>query len=139
MLSKDYPISGTSLEVKTKTPSGVTFRVSGSTPQSSTAPLNADVEATYVDPKNGFTFTQGWTTTNVLKSQIELENQIAKGLKFDLTTALHPDKGTKNALLNTTYKQPGLHARAFLDVFKVIFLLDILHFPSPLTFSLMGI
>ena len=118
LLSKDYPIHGTSLEVKTKTPSNVTFKVAGNT-DSKTNHISGDVEAKYVDPKNGFTVTQGWTTTNVLKTNFEIENQIAKGLKFEINTSLHPDKGTKHGLLSTVYKQPGLHTRAFLDVFKV--------------------
>lgn len=84
-----------------------------------TSHITGDIEAKYVEPKNGLTFTQAWTTSNVLRTQVELDNQIAKGLKLDLTTSLLPDKGHKSALLNAIYKQPGLHSRAFLDVFKV--------------------
>ena len=140
-MGKDFPIHGTSLEVKTKTPSNVTFKVQPSylslrlkvrtekSPcicvkvagqrDSKTTHIAGDIEAKYLDPKNGLTFTQAWTTSNVLRTQVELDNQIAKGLKLDLTTSLLPDKGHKSALLNAVYKQPGLHSRAFLDVFKV--------------------
>jgi len=117
LLSKDFHIHGTSLEVKTKTPSNVTFKVTGSS-DPKTQHIHGDLEAKYVDPKNGFTLTEAWTTANVLKGTVEVENQIAKGLKFEIHSALHPDKGTKHAILNTIYKQPGLHTRAFLDVFK---------------------
>jgi voltage-dependent anion channel protein 2 len=116
LLGRDYPYSGTTLEVKTKTPSGVTFKVAGS--QNKGAAIAADIEAKYADYKNGVVFTQAWTTANVLKTQVELENQIAKGLKLDLTTSLLPDKGQKSALLNAVYKQSGFHTRAVLDVFK---------------------
>jgi voltage-dependent anion channel protein 2 len=51
-------------------------------------------------------------------TQVELENQIAKGLKLDLNTSLLPDKGSKSALVNAVWKQPGLHSRAFVDLFK---------------------
>jgi len=68
---------------------------------------------------HGLTITQAWTTHNALRTQIELENQIAKGLKLDTTTTLHPEKNTKSVLLGAAYKQPGLHARAVLDIFKV--------------------
>jgi voltage-dependent anion channel protein 2 len=118
LLSKDYPINGTALEVKTKTPSNVTFKVAGSSDAKSNH-IHGDVEAKYVDPKNGFTVTQAWTTANLLKTNVEIENQIAKGLKFEINSALHPDKGSKNTILSTIYKQPGLHSRAFIDVFKV--------------------
>jgi len=116
LLSKDFPIHGTALEVKTKTPSGVTFKVAGN--RDAKAAINGDIETKYTDKAHGLTFTQAWTTANVLRTQVEIENQIAKGLKLDLATALLPEKGQKSALLNATYKQPGLHTRAFLDLFK---------------------
>ncbi|KAG8758736.1 Mitochondrial porin, partial [Ceratobasidium sp. 428] len=117
LLSKDLPIFGTSLEVKTKTPTGVVFKVAG-TRDTKTSAINGDVEAKYFDPKNGFVFTQAWTTANVLRTQVELENQIAKGLKLDLLTSLLPDKGNKSAIVNAIWKQPGLHSRAVVDLFK---------------------
>jgi len=119
LLGKDYPIYGTNLEVKTRTPSNVTFKVAGLRDSKSTA-INGDIEAKYVDVKNGITFTQAWTTANVLRSQVELENQIAKGLKIDLNASLLPDKAenNKSAQIGVIYKQPALHTRAVLDLFK---------------------
>ncbi|KAF8887181.1 eukaryotic porin/Tom40 [Infundibulicybe gibba] len=117
LLGKDYPFHGATLEVKTKTPSDVTFKVAG-TRDSKSEIIAGDVEAKYTNRKHGLTFTQTWTTSNILRSQVELENQIAKGLKLDLNTSLLPDKGTKTALINAVYKQSGFHSRAALDVFK---------------------
>lgn len=117
LLSKDFYIHGTSLEVKTKTPSNVTFKVAGNS-DSKTEHIYADLEAKYVDPKNGFSVTQAWTTSNILKTNVEIENQIAKGLKFEVNSSLHPDKGNKHTVLSSIYKQPGFHSRAFIDVFK---------------------
>ncbi|KAH7927774.1 hypothetical protein BV22DRAFT_1006280 [Leucogyrophana mollusca] len=117
LLGKDYPFQGTSLEVKTKTPSNVTFKVAGNRDSKSSS-INGDIEAKYADFKNGLVFTESWTTSNVLKSQLELENYLAKGLKLDINTALMPEKGSKSALLNVIYKQSGVHTRAVLDVFK---------------------
>ena len=118
LLSKDYPFHGTSLEVKTKTPSKVAFKVAGLR-DSKTQGITGDLETKYADPKNGLVFTQTWTTSNVLKSQVELENYIAKGLKLDLSTSLIPDKGSKSTLFNVIYKQSGVHTRGAFDVFKV--------------------
>ncbi|OBZ68686.1 putative mitochondrial outer membrane protein porin [Grifola frondosa] len=137
LLSKDFPISGTVLEVKTSTPSNVTFKVNG-TRDNKSKHILGDLEAKYTDKAHGLVFTQAWTTKNVLKTQVELENQIAKGLKLDLSTALTPDTGSKTAIFTTTYKQPGLHSRAFLDVFKVRGLLALLAPPSPRTPSSAG-
>jgi len=117
LLGKDFPIFGTSLEVKTKTPNGVTFKVAGTRDAKSNA-IAGDIEGKYVDPKNGLTFTETWTTTNILRAQVELDNQIAQGLKLDLNTSLFPEKGTKAAVFTATYKQPALHTRAVLDVLK---------------------
>jgi len=120
LLSKDFPTSGTSLEVKTKTPSNVTFKVAGFSPAHGDK-ITGDIEAKNIDPMNGMTLTQAWTTHGLLKTNVELENQLAKGLKFELNTALHPDQqkeGRHHGLLATHYKQPGLHSRAFLDIFK---------------------
>ena len=118
MLSKDYPIFGTSLEVKTKTPSNVAFKVAGLRDTKSQA-ITGDIEAKYSDHKNGLVFTETWTTANVLKSQLELENYLAKGLKLDFATTLAPDTGNKSAVFNAIYKQSGVHTRGAFDVFKV--------------------
>ncbi|KII90797.1 hypothetical protein PLICRDRAFT_106112 [Plicaturopsis crispa FD-325 SS-3] len=117
LLGRDYPFQGVTLEVKTKTPTGVVFKAAGTRDSKSEA-INGDIEAKWSNPKHGVALTETWTTSNVLRSVLELENQIAKGLKLDVNTSLSPDKGTKSALINAVYKQSGLHTRAALDVFK---------------------
>ena len=117
-MSKDYYHAGTSLEVKTVTPSNVTFKVSGSQ-NAKTNLIGGEIEAKYTDKPHGLVFTQAWTTTNTLRTQVEAENHLAQGLKFDLSTSLTPEGTGKSALVSTIYKQPGLHTRAFLDLFKV--------------------
>jgi len=117
LLGKDYHFHGASLEVKTQTPSNVAFKVQGSRDSKSNA-INGDIEGKWTDKVHGLTLTQTWTTSNVLRNQVELDNLIAKGLKLDLATSLTPDKGSKTAVLNAVYKQSGLHTRAALDVFK---------------------
>jgi len=115
LLLKDYPIQGTSLEVKTLTPSNVTFKVAGTRDDKSNA-ISGDIEGKYVDFKNGLTLTQTWTTTNLLSTKLEFENQIAKGLKLDLAGTLNPAKSNKSAILTAIYKQPSLHGRATIDL-----------------------
>ena len=118
LLGKDFPIHGTNLEVKTATPSNVTFRVTGNQ-NAKTSLINGEIEAKYSDKPHGLVFTQAWTTANHLRTQVEAENHLAQGLKFDLSAALVPEGTSKSATFTTTYKQPGLHTRAFLDLFKV--------------------
>ncbi|KAI0373674.1 voltage-dependent ion-selective channel [Pilatotrama ljubarskyi] len=117
LLGKDFPTSNVALEVKTLTPSNVGFKVGGSRDTKSNL-ISGDIEAKFFNKAHGLVLTQTWTTSNILKTQVELENQIAKGVKLDLQTALTPDTGAKSALFTTIYKQPGLHTRAFLDIFK---------------------
>lgn len=125
MLGKDFPIGSTQLEVKTTTPSGVAFKVTGtSTPAGVVSALG---ETKYTDRKNGLTLTQSWTSTNSLTTLVELDNNIVSGLKVDLNATIAPgalsgEKQTpsqKSALLSAVYKTPGLHTRANLNLFKV--------------------
>lgn len=117
LLAKDYYLNGASLEVKTTTPSNVSFKVAGNKDSKSDL-ITGDIEGKWTDKAHGLTVTQTWTTSNILKNQVELENQIAKGLKLDLATSLSPEKGAKTAVLTSIYKQSGLHTRANLDLFK---------------------
>jgi len=117
LLNDDYPYRGTALKVKTKAPPGVSFKVAGNYDSKSSAILG-DIEGKWSNAKHGFTFTKTWTTANVLRTQIELENHIAKGLKLDLNASLAPEKGDKTTILTSIYKQSGFHSRAALDVFK---------------------
>ncbi|KDR82506.1 hypothetical protein GALMADRAFT_134111 [Galerina marginata CBS 339.88] len=116
LLGKDYHFHGASLEVKTQTPSNVVFKVQG-THDSKFNAISGDIEGKWTDKVHGLTLTQTWTTSNVLRNQVEVDNLIAKGLKLDLATSL-TDKGHRTAVLNTAYKQSGLHTRGALDVFK---------------------
>jgi len=124
LLSKDYPIGSTSLEVKTTTPNNVLFRVQG---DDAKGVIGGITEAKYTDRKNGVVFTQGWTTANKLNTSVELENNFVQGLKLDLQSSLNPaevlgeksqGRVDKSTILNAVYKQAGLHSRASLNVFK---------------------
>ena len=69
----------------------------------------------------GLTLTQTWTTLNSLNTKVELDNQLAKGVKTEILTSFlpsaSPDK-SKSAKLNLFFKQPNFHGRAFFDLLK---------------------
>ncbi|KAJ5665726.1 Porin eukaryotic type [Penicillium maclennaniae] len=69
-----------------------------------------------IRPRPGLTLTQAWTTANALDTKLELDNNIAKGLKAEILTQYQPAKQSKGAKLNLYFKQPNLHARAFFDL-----------------------
>ncbi|ORZ11467.1 eukaryotic porin/Tom40 [Absidia repens] len=117
LLSKDYPIGGVKLEVKTTAPNGVTFKVNGNR-DNKTGIIVGDLETKYADKARGFSLTEAWTTSNHLNGKIELEDNVAKGLKLELLTSLLPSSNEKTAKVNATYKQPNVHTVATLDVFK---------------------
>ncbi|KAL2001873.1 hypothetical protein VTN02DRAFT_1085 [Thermoascus thermophilus] len=117
LLNKDfYHTSPASLEVKSKAPNGVTFTVKGKSAHE--GPIAGSLEARYVDAPIGLTLTQAWTTANALDTKLELDNNIAKGLKAEVITQYLPGSQSKGAKLNLYFKQPNLHARAFLDLLK---------------------
>ncbi|KAG1283116.1 hypothetical protein G6F66_010985 [Rhizopus arrhizus] len=81
LLSKDYPVGGVKLEVKTTAPNGVTFKVNGQR-DNKTGVIVGDLETKYADKKNGLTFTEAWTTSNHLNGKVELENNLASKLQM---------------------------------------------------------
>lgn len=66
----------------------------------------------------GLTLTQSWTTVNTLSTKLELDNNIAKGLKAEALTDFVPSSQKFGAKLNLYFKQPNFNARAFFDVLK---------------------
>ncbi|KAL1994345.1 hypothetical protein VTN49DRAFT_3014 [Thermomyces lanuginosus] len=117
VLNKDfYHTNPASLEVKSVAPNNVTFTVKGKSSHEGTTA--GSLEAKYVDAPNGLSVTQGWTTSNSLDTKIELDNNIAKGLKAELLTQYLPASQAKGAKLNLHFKQPHVHTRAFFDLLK---------------------
>ncbi|KAF9584808.1 Mitochondrial porin [Lunasporangiospora selenospora] len=117
LLGKDFPVGQTKLELKTVAPNGVTFNVLGNKDNKS-GQINGELKTKYVDYKNGLTITESWTTSNVLNTQIELENKVAKGFKLDINGSFLPNEGKKNAKVGVQYKQLGFNSRAYVDLFK---------------------
>ncbi|KAL8731327.1 MAG: hypothetical protein Q9166_003551 [cf. Caloplaca sp. 2 TL-2023] len=81
-------------------------------------PLPAESLILTAPNNTGVTMTQAWTTANVLNSKIELDNQIAKGLKAEVAMDFMPSSQDVGAKLNLTFKQPNFHGRAFCDFMK---------------------
>jgi len=117
LITKDfYHTAAFALEVKSKAPNGVTFNVKGKSSHESHT--GGQIEAKYKDDASGLTLTQAWTTANVLDTKIELDNQLAKGLKAELLTHYTPKSKTYGAKTNLFFKQPNFHGRAYFDLFR---------------------
>ncbi|KAL8752037.1 MAG: hypothetical protein Q9199_006023 [Rusavskia elegans] len=117
LINRDfYHTAAANLEVKSKAPNGVSFNVKGKS--SHEGSTTGSIEGKYVNAPSGLTVTQAWTMTNVLNTKLELDNQIAKGMKAEVAADFVPSSKDIGAKLNLTFKQPNFHARAFFDLMK---------------------
>lgn len=117
LLNKDfYHTSAATLEVKSTTANGVAFKVNGKSTQEKTT--TGALEAKYTDKPSGLTVTQTWNTANALESKIELNDNIAKGLKAEVLGNFFPSTQAKGVKLNLHFKQANFHTRAFFDLLK---------------------
>jgi len=117
LLGKDFPIGCAKLEINTLAANGVKFTVNGSK-DNKTGFIAGEIKAKHVDKVKGLTLTESWTTSNVLNTQVELQDSIAKGLKLDLNASFLPAVGSKNVKFGAEYKQDFLFTRTSLDLFK---------------------
>lgn len=102
------------MEAKTKTASGVEFTTSGNS-SSDTGKVVGSLETKYKWTDYGLTFTEKWDTDNVLKTEITIEDQIAKGLKVAFDTSFAPQTGKKSGKIKTGYKQDYLNVNCDVD------------------------
>ncbi|KAF1347850.1 eukaryotic porin/Tom40 [Delphinella strobiligena] len=64
----------------------------------------------------GITVTQGWTTQAILDTKVEFASLLSQPVKAEFQNLFSPNNPSKAAQkLNLTFKQPNVHARAFLD------------------------
>ncbi|KAJ3196181.1 Eukaryotic translation initiation factor 3 subunit E [Irineochytrium annulatum] len=117
LLGKDFPVGSAKLEVNTTTANGIKFTVAGNKDNKS-GHINSELKTKYTDKARGLTVTEHWNTSNVLGAQVEIVDQIAKGLKLDLTASLLPASGQKNAKAGFEFKQANIFTRSSLDLFK---------------------
>ena len=65
---------------------------------------------------SGVTVTQGWTTAALLDTKLEWAQVLNLPIKAEFQNLWNPNAPKKGAQkLNFTFKQPNVHARAFLD------------------------
>ncbi|EHA48398.1 mitochondrial outer membrane protein porin [Pyricularia oryzae 70-15] len=111
-----YHLAAGTLEVKSKTPNNVDFKVKGkSTHEGATS---GSLEGKFADKSLGLTLTQSWNTANALESKLELNDTLAKGLKLEGLFGFLPATSATAAKLNLHFKQSNVHGRAFFDLLK---------------------
>jgi len=117
LLNKDYPVNVFKLESKATAQNGVTFTLNGSQDLAKGI-LQGELKTKYSDKLNGITFTESWSSGNLITTQLEVADQVAKGLRLDLTASVVPNVGQRNAKALIEYKQPTALGRIGVDLFK---------------------
>ena len=77
--------------------------------------VTASLETKYKRSDYGITFSEKWNTENVLMTDITIEDQLAKGLKFTFDTSFEPNSGKKTAKIKSTYRNEYVHSTADVD------------------------
>ncbi|XP_064601250.1 voltage-dependent anion-selective channel protein 2-like [Liolophura sinensis] len=114
LFNKGYNYGLFKLECKTKTESGVEFTTSGSS-SSDTGKVGGSLETKYKWAEYGLTFTEKWNTDNVLATEIQIEDQIAKGLKLSFDTSFAPQSGKKSGKIKSAFKQDYVNLNCDVD------------------------
>eukprot|EP00833_Pecoramyces_ruminatium_P016196 jgi/Orpsp1_1/1190228/evm.model.d7180000077588.1 len=89
LLGKDYPTNGIKLETRSMTSNGVLFTVNG-TRDGKTGAISGEMKTKYHNKANGVSFTESWSSSNVLSSTVELFNTLSPGLKLEFNGTYNP-------------------------------------------------
>nr|XP_061804361.1 voltage-dependent anion-selective channel protein 3-like isoform X5 [Nerophis lumbriciformis] len=92
IFSKGYGYGILKMDIKTKSQNGVEFATSGSS-NTDTGKSGGHLETKYKIGELGLTLSQKWNTDNTLVTEINMEDQLAKGLKLGLDTSFVPNTG----------------------------------------------
>lgn len=114
VFGRGYGYGSVKLDLKTTTKKGVEFKTTG-TSMNDTGKVFGSLDTKYKYSDYGISFSEKWTTDNVLSSEITVEDQVAKGLKLQFDTTFAPNTGKKSAKIKTAYKQDYLHGTADVD------------------------
>jgi len=105
VFNKGFSIGSNKLTVKTKTSAGISL---SPVFEMKNDGLVASFE-TSGSPAEGFTLKEKWTSENVTKTNLVVEDKIAKGLKLDLEVVVNAASGKKGAVAKTAYKTDGFN------------------------------
>jgi len=111
VFGKGYHFGLLKFECKAKTASGVEF-TTNATNNTEKGSISGSLETKHKCKDYGVTFTEKWSTDNTLNTQLNVEDQIVKGLKLTLDTNFAPQTGTKNGQLKFQYKHDTVTAES---------------------------
>jgi len=115
LINKNFHFGVIKFEGKTKTKNGVEFTTEGSH-YTDTGNVTGSLETKFKNADYGVTFTEKWTTDNLISTNISIDDKIAKGVKVDFDTTFAPITGKKTAKVKTAYKHENVHATGDVDL-----------------------
>lgn len=102
LFNKGYAHGLVKLDVTTKSPPAVEFKTQAEH-NFSAQKLKGNFEIKYKIPDYGTTVTEKWSTDNQISSIVELNNQLAKGLKVILDTTYSPHNAKRGAVFKSEW------------------------------------
>eukprot|EP00124_Ichthyophonus_hoferi_P001167 Ihof_evm8s55 gene=Ihof_evmTU8s55 len=114
VLTRDFPIGEVKLEVSSKTAQGIELKTSGNI-ASKAGVLAGTFESKYHHAPSKATFTEKWSTRNVLTQVVELKD-IAKGLTAEGEMVYAPNTGDLSGKLTLDYIHDSLRVLAVGDL-----------------------
>jgi len=115
LINKNFNFGIVKLESKTKATNGVDFTTEGAhNTDSGNVAGSLETKCKYAD--YGVTFSEKWSTDNVIATKISVDNKFAKGLNVDFESTFAPITGKKSAKVKTAYQSCDyLHTTADID------------------------
>jgi len=115
VFTKGYNFGLFKLDCKTSTAGGLEI-TSGGSHKLDDGKVNASLDTKYKLPDYGLTFSEKWTTDNVLTTEIANQDKLAPGLKLAIETTFAPDSAKKSGKLKGTYKITNATADGNLEL-----------------------
>ncbi|CAK5075508.1 unnamed protein product [Meloidogyne enterolobii] len=115
LFTKGYTHGLLKLDVKSKSGPNVEFKSEGEH-NLSTQKIKNKLEVKYKIPEYGTTITESLNTANQLGSILELNNQLAKGLKVTIDTKYTPNSGKRECLVKTDFSGEMVRLNANLSL-----------------------
>jgi len=101
LFTDDYGFGETKLTLKSKSASGLDFKVEGKKTEKA---VSGFIESKYTH-SSGVSLKEKWSTSNVINTEISVEDKLVKGSKFTLDSAFSPNAGLQAVGLKADYKR----------------------------------
>jgi len=104
VFSKGYNWGFLKFEGKTTTDSPKVEFKTNLNSNSDSGKVVGSLESKYKCKEYGLTFTEKWSTDNVLNTEVKIEDQLAKGLDLSFNTSFAPMTGKKSGTVKSEFK-----------------------------------